>query len=335
MSANVIVAGEPEQHVSQDEEKNGEKQRQQQRRNSDNATDDEDEDDVNDHQQLPTTTAAAAAERTISNVDAPVPNHEENDGFNPPDRGLRAWLQVVAAMLLNCIVWGYPSTFGVFQLYYVEELGLPAAQVSWIGSVQIFLTFGVCSISGRLADAGLERYTVAAGSFLVVLGTFMTSLATEYWQILLAQGVCAGLGGGIAFMPAIAVMTSYFKKNRAFALSCAAVGTSVGSLIFPSIVQFLIPKVGFAWAVRCEGLVALVLCVIANILLRPYLPPRKSGPLLEWNAFKELPYVFFAFGGFLNFYVLYFGFFYVSLHKHVLGKKRNGRKSVLTPLQLV
>lgn len=256
------------------------------------------------------------AERTISNTDAPIPHHEADDAFNPPDRGWRAWSQVLAATLLNCIVWGYPSSFGVFQLYYVEEMGLPNAQVSWIGSIQIFLTFAMCSISGRLADAGLARWTVAVGSFLVVLGTFMVSLATEYWQILLAQGVCAGMGAGIAFMPAVAVMSSYFKKNRAFALACAATGTSWGSLIFPSIVQYLIPQVGFAWAVRCEAFVAVVICVISNLLLRPYLPPRKSGPLLEWDAFKELPYVLFTFGGFLNLYVLFFGFFYVSPDPH-------------------
>lgn len=252
------------------------------------------------------------AERTISNVDAPIPNHEDLDAFDPPDRGLRAWSQVVAALCINCIVWGYPSTYGVFQLYYVETLGLPSSQVSWIGSIQVFLTFAICTVSGRLADAGHSRLTVAVGSALAVLGTFTTSFATAYWQILLAQGICTGLGGGIAFMPSIAVASSYFKRNRAFALSIAAIGTSVGSLIFPSIVQYLIPRVGFAWAVRCQSLVALVLCLVASLLLRPYLPPRKTGPLVEWEAFKELPYVFFILGGFLNFYTLYFGGFYVS-----------------------
>jgi MFS family permease len=251
-------------------------------------------------------------ERTISNIDAPIPHHD-HETFDPPDGGWRAWSQILAALCINCIVWGYPSTFGVFQLHYVETLGLPSAQVSWIGSIQIFLTFAICSVSGRLADAGYSRHTVAVGTFLAVLGTFMTSLATEYWQILLAQGICTGLGSGIAFMPAVAVASSYFKRNRAFALAIAAVGTSIGSLIFPSIVQYLIPKVGFPWAVRCEAFVALVISVIANLLLKPYLPPRKAGPLLEWGAFKELPYVFFALGGFLNLYLLYFGFFYVSV----------------------
>lgn len=265
---------------------------------------------VNVNSDVAGATTSSPPERTISNADAPPPASDA--AFAPPDGGLRAWSQVLAALLINCMVWGYPSSYGVFQLYYVEELGLPSAQVSWIGSIQIFLNFGICTVSGRLSDAGFTRHTIVTGCFLVVFGTFMTSLAKEYWQIFLAQGVCEGIGMGLAFMPAITVVSTYFLKNRAFALAVAACGTSIGSLIFPSLVQYLIPQVGFPWAVRCMAFVALVICVIANLLLKPYLPPRKSGPLLEWDAFKELPYCLFALGGFLNLYLLYFGFFYVS-----------------------
>lgn len=209
--------------------------------------------------------------------------------------------------------WGYPASFGVYQLYYVDTLGLPAAQVSWIGSCQVFLTFGACAFSGRLSDAGYARETVMVGCFLAVLGSYMTSFCSQYWQIFLAQGVCTGLGLGISFAPAVSVASSYFKKNRSIALSIAAVGTSVGGLVFPSTIQYLIPKIGFRWAARCAALVALVICTGACALLRPYIPGRKKGPLFEWTAFKELPYTLFAAGSFLNFYGIYFGQFYVSM----------------------
>lgn len=249
---------------------------------------------------------------TISNTAAPAPPVFDPDNFNPPDGGLVAWSQVVAGLMINCLAWGYPASFGVYQLHYEETLGLPSSQISWIGSCQTFLTFAVCGPAGRLADAGYTRHAVLVGSFLSVFGTFMTSLATEYWQIFLAQGVCTGIGLGILFMPAVSVISSYFKAKKAFALALAAMGTGFGSLIFPSTLQYLIPQVGFPWAVRCAAFVALVMAAIANILLKPYLPPRKAGPLIEWQAFRELPYLFFSLGAFLNFYALYFGFFYVS-----------------------
>ena len=59
------------------------------------------------------------------------------------------------------------------------------------------------------------------------------------------------------------------------------------------------------------GLVALIMVLIILALLRPRLPPRKSGPLVEWEAFKEPAYMLFTLGVFLLYWTLYFAFFYV------------------------
>ena len=70
--------------------------------------------------------------------------------------------------------------------------------------------------------------------------------------------------------------------------------------------------IGFGWAVRVQGLVVLIIAILINLLLRPRLPPRKSGPLVEWQAFREPPYSLFAIGLFLIFWALYFGNFYIN-----------------------
>ncbi|ORY71806.1 major facilitator superfamily transporter [Pseudomassariella vexata] len=235
---------------------------------------------------------------------------DENDGY--PDGGSLAWRQVLAGHLISAIACGYGASFGIYQLYYTTTLGLPAAQVSWIGSVQIFLNSFVCIFSGRLSDAGYERETVLAGSMLMLLGTFTTSLATEYWQIFMAQGVCTGLGLGLMWMPSISVISSYFKYRRSLALTIASAGTGTGSLVFPATVQYLVPRIGFAWAVRCSGFVALAMVIPMNLLLKPRRMARKKGAVVEWAAFKEMPYVLFTAGTFLFYWALYFGFFYIN-----------------------
>lgn len=59
---------------------------------------------------------------------------------------------------------------------------------------------------------------------------------------------------------------------------------------------------------------------VAFTFAKPRLPPRKSGPLVEWKAFRELPYTLFATGMFLSFWGLYFAFYYVgSFGRNVLG----------------
>lgn len=243
-------------------------------------------------------------------MDIEAASIQDDDGFNPPDGGFTAWSQVVSSHLISAMTWGYAGSFGVFQLHYEQTLHLPSSQISWIGSVQVFLTFGLCAISGRLSDAGYSRPVLITGCVLIVLGTFMTSLARTYWQIFLAQGICTGIGLGIAFMPAVSVCSSYFKKNRSFALTLGTIGTSIGGTVFPATIQYATPHIGFPWAVRCAAFIAMVFSITACVLFKPYLPARK-GALVEWAAFKEMPYLFFSLGAFLNFYAMYFGSFYV------------------------
>lgn len=240
--------------------------------------------------------------------------HDESaPEFEYPDGGWDAWMQVVAGTIVQAISMGYAACFGIYQLHYTGTMGLPNAQVAWIGSIQTFITFLMCTFSGRLADAGYSKPTVLTGAFLAVFGSFMTSLATEYWQIFLAQGVCTGLGLGTMFTPAISVVSSYFDRKRALALSITASGSAIGSVIFPATVQYLIPQVGFPWAVRCAAFVVLFLVIVLIVTFKPRKLPTEPGPLLELTAFTEPTYVLFAMASFFLFWGLYFVTTYVSI----------------------
>lgn len=237
---------------------------------------------------------------------------ESQDPFIPPDGGLVAWSQLVPGIVANALSWGYGAAFGVYQLHYKQTTDWSSSQISWIGSIQTFLVFFVCGLSGRLTDAGFVRSTTVVGVVLAAFGTFMTSLATQYWHFILAQGICTGVGLGLLFMPAVTVLSTYFRRKRAFLLALAATGTSLGGIVFPATVQYLIPTIGFAWAVRVQGFIVLGIGTVSIAMLRPRLQPRKAGPFMEFAAFKELPYVLYACGAFFFFWGLYFGFFYVS-----------------------
>ena len=148
----------------------------------------------------------------------------------------------------------------------------------------------------------------------------MTSISTKYWQLFLAQGICTGLGNGLIFCPALSLLSTYFTTKRSLAIGIAASGSVTGGVIFPVIVQQLLPKIGFPWTVRVLGFVMLALQVVALAFTKPRLPPRKAGPLVEWGAFREPDYTLFAVGMFLNFWGIYFAFYYVGSFGHdILG----------------
>lgn len=244
--------------------------------------------------------------RTAPSLDA------SQDPGPPPDAGIRAWTQVLAAHLVVFNVWGYINSFGIFQAYYTVALAKPASTISWVGSIQIFLVFFIGTFSGRATDAGYFRHALIVGLFLQILGVFMTSLASSYWQLLLAQGICQGLGDGLVFCPTVALVSTYFSRRRTFAISCMASGAATGGIVFPAIAQSLLEKIGFAWTVRVMGLVMFVNSGIIIILARARLPPRTTGPIIEWAAFRELPYVLFAAGTFFMLWGVYYAYYYVS-----------------------
>ncbi|KAF5667345.1 transporter MCH4 [Fusarium denticulatum] len=213
----------------------------------------------------------------------------------PPDGGFWAWASAIAGHIVMLNSWGYNSSFGVFQT---------------IGPNICTVLYG--TLSGRLTDAGYFRITFAAGTLLTCLGVFMTSLSTTFWQLLLSQGLCTGLGNGLMFTPSLAVVSTYFKHRRALAFGITATGSATGGLIFPSMARQLLGGVGFAWTVRAMGLVQLITLVMANLLLRPRIPSRQSGPWIDLASFKEKGYLFFAMGIFLIFWGTFFPFYYLA-----------------------
>jgi len=194
---------------------------------------------------------------------------------------------------------GTINSFGVFQSHYVTALQRSPSDISWIGSIEIFFLFFIGAFTGRLTDAGYFRLVATIGSVLVVLGTMATSVSTQYWQVFLSQGVCLGLGNGFLFCPVVALVSTYFAKKRSLAIGIAACGSASGGIFFPLVVRELLPRVGFGWAVRTIGFIQAGTLTIAFLCLRPRIPPRKTGNLVELAAFKELEYSFYAVGSFL------------------------------------
>ena len=229
----------------------------------------------------------------------------------PPSTWTAA-LQVLAGHLMIFDTFGYIGSWGLFQSYYTATLGRSQSDISWVGSLQLFLVFCVGTFSGRSLDAGYLRTTLAAGCALQILGIFTTAEATQYWQLILSQGICVGLGNGLTFCPVIALISTYYGNNRrAFAVSLAAAGAATGGMVFPAATRQLLASVGAPWTIRALGTIFVVNTAITLAVARPKVGARKVGPLVEWAAFKELPYLLFAVGAFLALWGLYFAYYYV------------------------
>ncbi|GAA5864876.1 hypothetical protein JCM3774_004258 [Rhodotorula dairenensis] len=188
-----------------------------------------------------------------------------------PEGGTRAYLALCGSFLVLLCTFGLSNSFGTFLQYYkLHQLeAYTNSDISWIGSLHLFLTFASAFYSGILFDNGWFRYQLAIGSVGWLVGIFTLSFAKTFWQILLAQSVCMGLSLGIMFSPCLSILGTYFRRKRAFVVGVAASGTAIGAVVFPVLLGQLFEKQGFPTAIRAAGFLMLALLIVANLTIRP------------------------------------------------------------------
>lgn len=103
------------------------------------------------------------------------------------------------------------------------------------------------------------------------------------------------MGGGISYIPALAVISTSFTTKRPIAIGTASIGSSVGAVIFPVMFRQLQPKIGFPWTVRCIGFVSLLMAILACAILccRP-VPKTRARSLVDWKAFRDPSFMLFS-----------------------------------------
>ncbi|KAF9531500.1 monocarboxylate permease [Crepidotus variabilis] len=212
-----------------------------------------------------------------------------------PEGGFDAWKTVFGA---------YINTYGTFEDYYVRQYltNYSPSAIGWIGGTQIFLTFFTGAFAGLLFDKGY---------FLVLnsLGLFMLSITHEnsFYQVFLAHGVTLGLATGLTYVPSLGIAGHYFQRRRALAVGIIISGSALGAVTTPIMLnRFFTGSMGFHNGVRISAGINTFLLIIALLITRTRLPPKKLQrfPVGQW--FKEPPYV-----SMLIFIVLvFFGLFY-------------------------
>ncbi|KAH8667743.1 major facilitator superfamily domain-containing protein [Ilyonectria robusta] len=244
-----------------------------------------------------------------------------------PNGGTTAWLVVLGAWCTSFCSFGWINSVGVFQEYYQNNMlkDYSASTISWIPSLQIFFMMGMGPIIGMVYDRYGPRHLILAGTFLHVFGIMMTSLGKEYYQIMLAQGVCSALGVSAIFQPALNTIHGWFSTNSGAAFGILATGSSIGGVIFPIMVTRLIEQVGFGWAMRICGFLILGLLIIANLTVRAFHPPRpqKITPEQLMKPFHEPEFVLLIIGFFLFTYGIYVPINYLPVQALAAGMDTN------------
>ncbi|ROW00952.1 hypothetical protein VSDG_02890 [Cytospora chrysosperma] len=238
--------------------------------------------------------------------------HDNPDMSEFPEGGARAWLVVAGSAATMFCTFGYLTGFGIYQQYYAANQlkAFTLSDISWIGSVQIFLNFA----GGLAAGPILDRYGTVAmipASLIYVVSLILTSFCKEYYQFFLAQAVLGGICLGFLFSNALAIIGHYFNRRNGLATGVVMAGAAIGGVIFPVALNKLLNDDGlsYGWSVRVCALIILVLLVFANLTMKPRLPPVRQK--MDFSLMRRPVYILVAIGGWLLNWGMYVPLFYL------------------------
>ncbi|KFA80335.1 hypothetical protein S40288_09607 [Stachybotrys chartarum IBT 40288] len=193
-----------------------------------------------------------------------------------PEGGLQAWTVVFGAFCGTAASIGLYNTAGLFEAYMSTSL-LPnqsASNIGWIFGIYGFVIWFLGVQIGPTFDAVGPTALMSAGAVCMAGGMVALSSSTQYYQIILAYSILTATGTSLVVNPANASVVHWFNKRRGLAIGITWVGSGIGGVIFPLMLQSLLPQIGWAWSLRALALVQFCLCGISIAFCRTRVPPR-------------------------------------------------------------
>ncbi|THY11343.1 MFS general substrate transporter [Aureobasidium pullulans] len=148
---------------------------------------------------------------------------------------------------------------------------------AWCGltaSIGLYNTTGVFSV--------IISNTILTSSSPTSIGWIFSIYA---FMIFLAFSLLTGLGSSLLLTPSMACVAHWFDTRRGLASGIAWTGGGVGGVLFPLLIQGLLPHIGWAWCIRITASILLFLCIITICLCRSRIPPSvRKDDTSPWRA---------------------------------------------------
>ncbi|KAH6638730.1 major facilitator superfamily domain-containing protein [Boeremia exigua] len=243
--------------------------------------------------------------------------YSSDDDSEYPEGGATAWSVVLGAFCAMVPSMGLLNTVGVLQAWVSENQlhGYSESTIGWIFSAYCFFLYIGGAQVGPIFDAHDIRYLIVPGSIGIVAAIMCMSVSTEYYQLLLSFGVLGGSSACLLFTPAVSAVGHWFYKRRALAIGIACTAGGVGGVVFPLLILYLAPIIGFPWTMRIVGFVCLFMCIIACLLLKKRLPHNEhAGASIDLAALKDPKYALTTLAVFLIEFSVFVPYSFISLY---------------------
>ncbi|KAH8824896.1 major facilitator superfamily domain-containing protein [Flagelloscypha sp. PMI_526] len=212
------------------------------------------------------------------------PLQHSNDFANqlpPVDDGRRAWAYLIAACVIEAIVWGFPFVYGVFLEAYLRDpvyLVQPNARtlLPLVGPLSSGLMYVIAPLVTWMCRRTPQYVPTFLwiGLSLCVFSLVIASYTTSIGELVGLGGALYGIGGALIYNSMLTFLSEWFVARRGLANGIIFAATGIGGLTFPLIVPIFIERWGTAVALR-------ILAVTCAVFMGPCLPFIRGRNLPE------------------------------------------------------
>jgi len=168
------------------------------------------------------------------------------------------WYVCAATLFIGFVSIGARNSFGVFVIPMSEEFGWSRLTVSIAAALGVLVNGIIQPFMGQLFDRTGGRKVILIGLLVLGISTILLSLTFHILFLVFMFGFIASMAqGGPALSNTAALMSRWFKRRRATAISINSAALSLGGLIMVPFSMYLLQAT--SWRVAWIGLGIIVL----------------------------------------------------------------------------
>ncbi len=179
------------------------------------------------------------------------------------------WLLVAAAFVTMAIGVNARTAFSLLFPPILAEFNWDRGLTSGAFAFGFLVSAIVIPMVGRAMDRKGPRVVVETGVILLGSGLLLATLADSVWQLYATLGALVGAGANfLGYTAQSMFLPNWFVRRRGLALGLAFSGVGVGSILLLPSLQAVIDRDGWRAACWTLGVIALVILVPLNLLLK-------------------------------------------------------------------
>ena len=199
-----------------------------------------------------------------------MPHQTATHDDGAPHSPAAAWTVVGICFAVLSVSFAARSLLGLAMPYLQKDFGWSRSFVSSGASLALVTMAVMSPIAGNLIDRYGGRALLFAGCIAVAVGMTFSGFMQVPWEFLVAFGLFAGLGFGMAATHAVGTIVSLtFDKNRGLAVGTATAGSTAGQLVVVPVLAAVLQTISWRWSYFALGAAAFAMAAAVLVFVRP------------------------------------------------------------------